>query len=106
MSAAPAPLRTSTTTAKAATVTDLNGDGDLDIVTANTHGNYPAGSVATSLTVLLGNGEGGYGDPLSVPVGLTPFAVHAVDLDADGIVELLTANWHSGDVAVLRNATE
>ena len=91
---------------KAATVTDLNGDGDLDIVTANTHGNYPAGSVATSLTVLLGNGEGGYGDPLSVPVGLTPFAVHAVDLDADGIVELLTANWHSGDVAVLRNATE
>ncbi len=90
---------------KAATVVDLDGDGILDIVTANTHGNYPSGSAETSVSVLLGTGEG-YQPPMSIPVALTPFAVHALDLDGDGHVELLTANWHSGDVAVLRHTAE
>lgn len=86
---------------KASVLADMNGDGIVDIVSANTHGNYPNGSTPTSVTLLRGTGGGAFAAGESIPVSLTPFAVAAGDLNGDGRRDLLTANWHSGDVAVL-----
>jgi hypothetical protein len=85
---------------KASALGDLNGDGKLDLVTANTHGNYPAGSAPTDLTVLLGDGAGGFSPGFTLANDLTPFNVTVADLNGDGTVDIASANWHSGDVKV------
>jgi hypothetical protein len=87
---------------KAAFAADFDGDGVLDIVTANTHGNYPNGTTPTSVSILYGDGARGFGRRVDVPVSLTPFAVTVADLAGAGHPHILTANWHSGDVVVLR----
>jgi hypothetical protein len=87
---------------KAAVIADVDSDGIADILTANTHGNYPDGSTPTSVTLLRGTGGGAFAAPETVPVSLTPFALAVGDLDGDGRADLLTANWHSGDVAILK----
>jgi hypothetical protein len=87
---------------KAAYAADIDGDGVLDIVTANTHGNYPDGTTPTSVSILYGDGQRSFGGRVDVPVSLTPFAVTVADLTGDGHPHILAANWHSGDVVVLR----
>jgi len=82
---------------------DVDGDGALDVVTANSHGNYPDGTADTDVSVLLGDGAGGFDRPTTHPVDRTPFGVALADLDADGRLDVATANWHSDDVGVLRN---
>lgn len=85
---------------KATSVGDVDGDGLADLVTANTHGNYPDGSAPTSLTVLLGNGDGTFDPGFTLANDLSPFSVAIADLDGDGTNEIATANWHSDDVKV------
>ncbi len=74
---------------------DLNGDGHSDFAVAN------LGS--DDLTVLLGNGAGGFtaaaGSP--VPAGDAPFAVAAADVNRDGKVDLAVANNASNNLTVL-----
>lgn len=88
-------------------VGDLDGDGHLDIVTANSFGNYPPPGqdpVPTDVSVVYGVA----GSFLSIPeffaVDATPFAVAVADLDADGLLDVVTANWHSSDVGILFGA--
>jgi uncharacterized repeat protein (TIGR01451 family) len=66
---------------------DVNEDGNLDIVTANTANN--------SVTVIPGNGDGTFGTPLDIPVGSAPAGVAVDDFVGDGGQDLITAN--SGD---------
>jgi hypothetical protein len=66
-------------------VADLDGDGHLDVVVANET------NLADSLTVLLGDGDGGFGPPTTVALDTTPFVVAAGDLDGDGVVDLVVA---------------
>lgn len=63
-------------------VGDLDADGDLDLVTANSAGN--------DLSVLLGNGAGGFAAPRSVALasGHTPISVAVGDFNADGKMDL------------------
>ncbi len=74
---------------------DFDGDGNLDLASANFGSN--------NVTVLLGNGLGGFsaapGSPLSV--GLGPRAVRVGDFNGDGIQDLVTANGTSNDVSVM-----
>jgi hypothetical protein len=76
-------------------VADFNADGFQDLAIANNAG--------LSVTVLLGNGSGGFtADPGSpFPVGTFPDAVAVGDFNVDGIPDLATANYTNNNVAVL-----
>jgi uncharacterized protein (TIGR03437 family) len=94
MMAAGSPFTVGTNPASVA-VGDFNGDGNLDIVTANSGDN--------TVTVLLGNGSGGFtaatGSPF--PVGTKPNSVAVADFNGDGNPDLVTANTGGDDVSVL-----
>ncbi|MCI0635581.1 MAG: VCBS repeat-containing protein, partial [Actinobacteria bacterium] len=76
---------------------DLDGDGDLDIVTANQGSN--------NVTVLFNRGPGTFDreglDHLRV--GSRPLGVITADLDGDGDVDIAAANAGSSQVSVLLN---
>ena len=76
-------------------VGDFNRDGKLDLAIAN------AGS--NNVTVLLGDGAGGFaaasGSPL--PVGAFPLSVVVEDFNGDHALDLATSNWGDGTVSVL-----
>ncbi|MYS06687.1 hypothetical protein GTW71_09610 [Streptomyces sp. SID6041] len=74
---------------------DLDGDGHLDLVTSNT-------STGT-LSVLPGDGDGGFGTASSVPAGVTlPSRLELGDVDEDGTPDaVVVAPGAPGRVAVL-----
>ncbi|HEY0110587.1 MAG TPA: VCBS repeat-containing protein, partial [Fibrella sp.] len=65
---------------------DLNNDGNIDLVTADTYGN--------TISVLLGNGDGTFQSKVSynMPSNSAPFSVQIGDLNGDGKADLVTAN--------------
>lgn len=71
---------------------DLNGDGRLDVVTAN----YGAGSVS----VLLGNGNGTFAPPVNYAAGSNPFGVALGDLNEDGRLDVVVANSSNHNLMV------
>jgi hypothetical protein len=82
---------------------DLNADGHLDLVTAN------FGSDAAA--VLLGSGNGTFPAPLLFSTDTrpnqvsAPFNVVAADVNQDGRLDLLVANYGSGAGAILLQTT-
>ncbi|HEU6446790.1 MAG TPA: FG-GAP-like repeat-containing protein [Gaiellaceae bacterium] len=73
---------------------DVNRDGRADLVAANHRTN--------SLTVLLGDGAGGFGVGSPVSVGGSPEDVAAADLNGDGNVDLAVSVWQTNwRVAIL-----
>jgi hypothetical protein len=75
-------------------VADFNGDGVLDLAVANYNGN--------TVTVLIGNGSGGFTATANpIPVGRLPAGIAVGDFNDDGIPDLVTANLNSGTVSVL-----
>lgn len=74
-------------------VADVNGDGDSDLVVANSSSN--------TVGVLLGNGAGGFGAPTTYAVGSGPLSVAVGDLNGDPRPDVVVANWASDDISVL-----
>jgi hypothetical protein len=76
-------------------VADVNGDGRLDLVTAN--------QFSSDVSILLGNGAGGFSPAPGTPpaVGTGPFGIAAADLNRDGKVDLAVANFTAESVSVL-----
>jgi hypothetical protein len=72
---------------------DFNGDGKIDIVTANQGSN--------NLSLLLGHGNGTFGAPIKIPLGKSPAALLAVDLRGDGKLDLVTANKDDNSISVM-----
>ena len=72
---------------------DLNGDGRLDLATAN----YRSDDVA----VLLGAGTAPSRSPVRFAAGANPLSVTVGDFDGDGRLDLATANNNSDDVTLL-----
>ena len=75
-------------------VGDFNDDGKADIALANTHGN--------NVSVLLGDGLGGFGSAAGSPfaVGVSPLVLLTGDFNADGKLDIATANG-DGTVSIL-----
>jgi MYXO-CTERM domain-containing protein len=82
----------------AVTTGDVDGDGALDIVTANTN------IENDGMSVLLGDGAGGFGEPAVFEVGADPLndprSIALADVTGDGNLDAITAN-SLGSVAVL-----
>src|SRR5204862_441374 len=76
-------------------VGDFNRDGKPDLATANTSSN--------TVTILLGNGTGGFSQAAGSPVavGAGPQSVAVGDFNRDGKPDLATANAGSNNVTIL-----
>ena len=77
------------------TSADLDGDGDLDLVSANRGDN--------TLSVLRNNGNGTFAAPENLLVGQDPLGVVSGDFDGDGDVDLANSNFTEATVSVLYN---
>ncbi|CAN5373947.1 hypothetical protein BH23GEM4_BH23GEM4_09160 [soil metagenome] len=79
-------------------IADLDDDGDLDIAVANHETHH--------LTILLGVGRGGFepasNSPLSIGVRPHPHVVRAVDIDADGHIDLIVDHREGEGLLILR----
>ncbi len=75
------------TTAAAA---DLNGDGFPDLIASK--------GFSQDFWILIADGLGGFGAPVTLSAGLVPRYVRAADLDSDGNVDLVAAG---GSLSVL-----
>ncbi len=79
---------------EALAVGDFNGDGALDLVTAN--------NAADSVSVYLGNGDGSFQPERTFAAGSSPHGVTVGDFNGDGIADLAVADATSlGTVSVL-----
>lgn len=63
---------------------DLDGDGRMDLLVTN-NGSH-------DLSVLLGDGRGGFAPPVSFPTGQYPRGVAVADFDGDGDLDAAVAN--------------
>lgn len=72
---------------------DLDSDGAADLIVANGGSN--------DVSVLRGDGHGGFSPLVTHPVGTWPVALAADDLDHDGALDLVVANRDSNNVSVL-----
>ncbi|MEZ5125280.1 MAG: VCBS repeat-containing protein [Thermoleophilia bacterium] len=79
-------------------VADFNHDGRLDLATANS-GTWS--TVGATLSVLLGDGAGGFGSRRDLTTGAYPCAVAAGDLNGDESDDLVSANRGDKTVSVL-----
>ena len=82
-------------TPRAVAVADLNADGKLDIITADSQSN--------TASVLLGKGNYAFADPVRLTVGAGPRWVLAQDVNGDGMADLITVNRDSNNLTLMIN---
>src|SRR4051812_9627030 len=70
-------------------VGDLDGDGHIDVVTANN---------GATVSVLLGTGHGSFAPNVDYGTGANPQSVVVADLDGDGDEDVAVANLGSNTV--------
>jgi hypothetical protein len=80
---------------------DFNRDGNLDLAVAN---NTFSANISTTISVLLGDGAGGFAPKTDFTVGTNPFSVTTGDFNRDGNPDLAVANFDSNNVSVLINS--
>src|SRR5262249_695626 len=74
-------------------VCDFNKDGNLDVVTSNT--------AANTVSLLLGNGAGGFDVKIDFATGATPASLATGNLNGDCYPDLVVTNSGSNTVSVL-----
>jgi hypothetical protein len=75
---------------------DFNGDGKLDLATPDTDG-----GPGTTVSILLGNGDGTFQSYTDFTVGDNPDQIAIGDFNGDGRLDMAVANGSSNTVSVL-----
>lgn len=83
----------------AVTSADFDGDGHADLAVANASDAFVGGQPTVS--VLLGDGRGGFGAKADFPAGAGPTDLTSADLNGDGHPDLAIANGSANTVSVL-----
>jgi hypothetical protein len=81
-------------------IADLDGDGAQDIVTANGVLEPDSSFGNNSVSVLMGNGAGSFGEARVYMAGQGPVDVAVADFNSDGVLDVVTAD-HDGDVGTV-----
>lgn len=74
---------------------DFNNDGKPDVATAN--------YAVSTVSILLGDGDGTFAPEQSRSVGSTPHGLAALDVDGDADLDLVTANEGANNLSLLLN---
>lgn len=74
---------------------DFNADGHVDVSVANTAG--------SSVSVLLGQGDGTFSPQQLITVGSTPRGIAVLDADGDGDVDIVNTNHGDDSLSLLIN---
>jgi hypothetical protein len=82
-------------------VGDFNGDGKLDLATANPQAAFQNGNGLVS--ILLGNGDGTFQSALSVSPGVNAFSLAVADFNHDGFDDLAVVDPNTQTLAILNN---
>jgi hypothetical protein len=83
-------------------VGDFNGDGILDIATANSAPDKNQTVYANTVTISLGNGDGTFRTSGTGPsTGTQPEAIVTADFNGDGILDLATTNAGNSTLTIL-----
>jgi len=77
---------------------DLDRNGTVDIAATN-----QTGAISNSVSIIFGDGAGGFSAPSNIGVGTFPSSVRLGDMNADGRVDLVVAHNGSANIAVLMN---
>jgi FG-GAP-like repeat/HYR domain len=78
-------------------VGDVNGDRYPDVVTADWRGTFVPGSIS----VFLGRGDGTFAPPAKFATDLEPTSVALGDVNGDGYLDAVTANFRASTVSLL-----
>lgn len=74
---------------------DFNADGHVDVAVANTQG--------SSVSILLGQGDGTFAAQQLIPVGVTPRGIAILDVDGDGDIDVVNTNHSDDSLTLLLN---
>jgi hypothetical protein len=74
---------------------DFDNDGDADVAVVN--------ASESSVSVVLGNGDGSFAAERVLAVGSTPHGIAALDVDGDADTDLVTSNFGGSNLSVLVN---
>lgn len=74
---------------------DFNGDAITDFAVGNIRGH--------AVSVLFGDGRGGFLAPANYAVGLEPRGLSVMDLEGDGDMDIVTANRVGNNLSILYN---
>jgi hypothetical protein len=74
---------------------DFNGDGNVDVCSANSSGN--------GVAIHFGNGTGWVSAVTTKAVGSFPLAIDAGDIDGDGDLDLVSSDYGSGTWTIWEN---
>ncbi len=76
-------------------VADFDGDGRVDLAVLNFSDN--------SISVVLGDGTGGFLPSQTIDVGATPRGIATLDVDGDGDTDIVNTNRDDGNLSIFTN---
>jgi gliding motility-associated-like protein len=82
---------------------DIDGDGKLDVVGVGNGGSTTAAGTMYIYRNTSVSGTPSLATGIAFPTGINPSAVAVSDLDGDGRLDIITANFGDGTVSIYRN---